>query len=218
MKNKTNIIIILLLVFSVIIVFSYASAVSGVIKYTIEDPITDKTIKIERIRMVVAEPQLEPTLGISRQNHKDTATEVEPKPERKQVKAVMLTGIDIKVEVEETQATKAVITEAEQTYITVIAKVTAYSPFDNQSGICNDGDPNNTSTGKYPQHKYIAVDPKKIPYGTKVRIEGINMDLYAEDTGSALRSYDGYAIDIFVDTYDEAYKWGVQYLEAKIYK
>ncbi|MDW7670000.1 MAG: hypothetical protein SCJ93_14340, partial [Bacillota bacterium] len=34
---------------------------------------------------------------------------------------------------------------------TITAIVTAYAPFDNQSGMCNDGDPTSTATGTYPK-------------------------------------------------------------------
>lgn len=101
---------------------------------------------------------------------------------------------------------------------TYTARVTAYAPFDNQSGMCNDGDPNYTSTGQRPSPRIIAVDPQRIPYGSTVRIEGLEGNFIAGDTGSALRGYDGVAIDIYVDTYKEAMDWGVQYLEIEVFE
>lgn len=97
-----------------------------------------------------------------------------------------------------------------------IARVTAYAPFDNQSGICNDGNPNSTSTGQRPGPSIVAVDPKKIPYGTKLKIKGFNRIFTAGDTGSSLRRYDGIAIDVYFDTYKETRRFGVQYLEIEI--
>lgn len=98
----------------------------------------------------------------------------------------------------------------------VKARVTAYAPFDNQSGICNDGNPNVTSTGQKPGPAIIAVDPAKIPYGTKLKIEGFSRTFIAGDTGGALRRYQGVAIDVFFETYREAIRFGVQYLEVEI--
>lgn len=105
--------------------------------------------------------------------------------------------------------------EPEKKATTVLARVTAYAPFDNRSGICNDGDPTNTSTGRSPGREYAAADPQKLPYGTKLEIPGYGT-VEIQDTGGALRSYDGIAIDVYFDSYEEAMKWGVQYLEIKI--
>lgn len=99
--------------------------------------------------------------------------------------------------------------------ITILAKVTAYAPYDNQSGICNDGNPNYTSTGTSPGFEYVAVDPSKIPYGTKLLIPEYG-EVIAADTGGALRNYDKVAIDVFFETYEDAMNWGVQFLEVKI--
>jgi len=102
-------------------------------------------------------------------------------------------------------------------YIVVTAKVTAYAPLDNQSGICANSDPTNTATMTYPRVGIVAVDPSRIPYGSEVYIEGRGW-LVAEDTGGALRSYEGIQIDICMNTYEEAMSWGVQYMEIKIKK
>ncbi|RJE47716.1 hypothetical protein A7K50_03450 [Dehalobacter sp. MCB1] len=100
-------------------------------------------------------------------------------------------------------------------YITVRAKVTAYAPFDNKSGICNDGTASTTATGTTPRIGVAAVDPSKIPYGTQLYIPGYG-NAVAEDTGGAMRSYDGIQIDVVMNSYDEAIKWGVRYLEMKM--
>ena len=93
----------------------------------------------------------------------------------------------------------------------IAARVTAYSPFDNQSGMCADEDPSVTSTGVRPGPMYIAVDPKRIPYGSRVYIPGYGMAI-AADTGGALRRYRGVAIDVYKETYREMRQWGKQYL------
>lgn len=95
------------------------------------------------------------------------------------------------------------------------AKVTAYAPLDNKSGICADGNPKVTATGTQSMRGIVAVDPSKIPYFTLLEIPGYGT-ASAEDTGGAVRGYDGIAIDVLVDSYEEAMKWGVRYLDVKI--
>ncbi|WP_243109576.1 3D domain-containing protein [Dehalobacter sp. 14DCB1] len=100
-------------------------------------------------------------------------------------------------------------------YIIVKAKVTAYAPFDNKSGICNDGTASTTATGTTPRIGVAAVDPSKIPYGTQLYIPGYG-NAIAEDTGGAMRDYEGVAIDVVMNSYEEAINWGVRYLEVKV--
>lgn len=73
---------------------------------------------------------------------------------------------------------------------------------------------NKTATGIYPRSDItIAVDPKIIPYGTVVYIEGIGARV-AEDCGGAVKNN---VIDVFVDTtHQEAIKMGRKKL--KVYK
>lgn len=83
------------------------------------------------------------------------------------------------------------------------------------------------STGKSPSHpaygitysgskaqegRTIAVDPKIIPIGTKVFIDGIGLRT-AEDTGSSIR---GARIDIYMNDLKEARKFGVK-KNVKVY-
>lgn len=95
------------------------------------------------------------------------------------------------------------------------ARVTAYSPHDNVSGINNDGDPTTTSTGTYPTQGTIAVDPRIIPYGTTIYIPGYGVGT-ASDTGGALRNYAGVAIDLCMDTHTQAMTWGTQHMDIYI--
>ena len=60
-----------------------------------------------------------------------------------------------------------------------------------------------TGTVAKPNHT-IAVDPKVIPYGTEVLIDGI--EYTAEDTGGAIK---GNKVDIFVSSHEEAISRGV---------
>lgn len=88
--------------------------------------------------------------------------------------------------------------------------------------------------GKYPSNKYygitktgtkakvgtIAVDPKLIPLGTKMYIEGLNgAKNYgvgkAEDIGGAIK---GKIIDLYFDTHEETVQWGRQQVNVYILK
>ena len=77
------------------------------------------------------------------------------------------------------------------------------------------GDDTITATGKKPQINHtIAVDPRVIPLGSKVYIEGMGT-YYAEDTGGAIK---GNILDVFVRTEAEANRLGVKYADVYLYK
>lgn len=62
-----------------------------------------------------------------------------------------------------------------------------------------------TATGTIPTPGYtVAVDPDYIPLGTKIFIEGLGWRV-AEDTGGAVN---GYEVDVFVASHDEALQQG----------
>jgi uncharacterized protein YabE (DUF348 family) len=63
-----------------------------------------------------------------------------------------------------------------------------------------------------PNIKVIAVDPRVIPLGTKVWVEGYGYAI-AADKGSAVQ---GHKIDVFVPTKSEAYRWGRKRVKIKI--
>lgn len=65
--------------------------------------------------------------------------------------------------------------------------------------ICNSGAPYKTATGTTPHVGGCAVDPKKIPLGSFVKINGVVY--HAEDTGGAIK---GNRIDVVVATHKEA--------------
>lgn len=68
-----------------------------------------------------------------------------------------------------------------------------------------------TASGKMPKAgRTIAVDPKVIPLGTKVVINGKTYT--AEDTGGAIKNK---RIDVYFDSHQAALNFGVQY--AKVY-
>jgi len=58
----------------------------------------------------------------------------------------------------------------------------------------------------------IAVDPRVIPLGSKVYIEGVGVR-YAEDTGGNIK---GNTIDIYMNTLSECRSWGVRYVTIYI--
>lgn len=68
-----------------------------------------------------------------------------------------------------------------------------------------------TATGTVPKRNpsglsTIAVDPRVIPLGTKVYVEGYGFAV-AEDTGGAIKSN---KIDIYLNSSSECFKWGVR--------
>lgn len=85
-------------------------------------------------------------------------------------------------------------------------KLTAYCACSRCCGKC-DGI---TATGtKATAGRTIAVDPRKIPYGTEVVIYGHTY--IAEDCGGAINNN---KIDIYFNSHAEALKFGVQYAEV----
>lgn len=75
-----------------------------------------------------------------------------------------------------------------------------------------------TATGinlkKNPNAKVIAVDPKVIPLGTKVYVEGYG-EAVAGDTGGAIK---GNKIDVHMSTTQKAKNWGVRTVKVQILK
>ncbi|MBO0600035.1 LysM peptidoglycan-binding domain-containing protein [Sporosarcina sp. E16_3] len=63
-----------------------------------------------------------------------------------------------------------------------------------------------------PNQKVIAVDPKLIPLGTKVWVEGYG-EAIAGDIGGAIK---GHKIDVFIPSYNNAMEWGVKKVKLKV--
>ncbi|MEK5499494.1 ubiquitin-like domain-containing protein [Bacillus sp. FSL M8-0168] len=63
-----------------------------------------------------------------------------------------------------------------------------------------------------PGSKVIAVDPRFIPLGTKVHVEGYGYAI-AADTGSAIK---GRKIDVFFPNKSAAYRWGSKKVKIKV--
>lgn len=70
-----------------------------------------------------------------------------------------------------------------------------------------------TATGTRPRWGTIAVDPRIIPYGTKVYIPKFNMTFVAEDCGGGIK---GNRIDIFMNSSSACYNWGVRSIDIYI--
>ncbi|WP_019241789.1 MULTISPECIES: 3D domain-containing protein [Bacillus] len=92
---------------------------------------------------------------------------------------------------------------------TLTMEATAYS----ETG---EGTTGMTATGlnlrANPNLKVIAVDPKVIPLGTKVYVEGYGYAT-AEDTGGAIK---GNRIDVFIPSETEVNQWGRKQVQVKI--
>lgn len=86
----------------------------------------------------------------------------------------------------------------------IIAESTAYTWGGGASG--------NTSLGLTPKRGIIAVDPRRIPYYTKMYIPGYGYAM-AGDTGGAIN---GHRIDLFMDSLAECYQWGRREVEVYI--
>jgi uncharacterized protein YabE (DUF348 family) len=103
------------------------------------------------------------------------------------------------------QVSRGTESVAKEFYVTA----TAYTAY------CN-GCSGTTATGvnlrANPNVKVIAVDPKIIPLGSKVYVEGYGYAI-ASDTGSSIR---GYKIDVFFPDKSSAYRWGRKKVKVKV--
>lgn len=88
-------------------------------------------------------------------------------------------------------------------------KLTAYCAC---SRCCGKSDGITASGTKAKQGRTIAVDPKQIPYGTKVVINGYTY--VAEDCGGGIGKS---CIDVFFNSHKDALNFGVQYAEVYVY-
>ena len=81
---------------------------------------------------------------------------------------------------------------------------------ENYPHICNNGDSTHTATGTLTTPgRTVAVDPKMIPYGTELMINGHSY--IAEDCGGSIKDR---RIDICVNTHAEALQKGIDYCEV----
>ncbi len=128
---------------------------------------------------------------------------------KKPVQKVVAMGTKPKVQpVSQHSASRGASSEGAKRIISV--RSTAYSPRKDHgtaitaSGMVAVRDANGTST--------VAVDPRVIPLGTKLYIEGYGYAI-AADTGLAIK---GNKVDLFFNTLDEARNWGARYVNIYI--
>jgi 3D (Asp-Asp-Asp) domain-containing protein len=92
---------------------------------------------------------------------------------------------------------------------TFLAKVTAYA--DGVGGVPLNA---RTTTGTRTRWGVVAVDPKVIPLGSTLLIEGYDDVIFvAEDVGGAIR---GQTIDIWLPDANEARRYGTQYRKVTV--
>lgn len=101
----------------------------------------------------------------------------------------------------------------------VEVKATSYTADVDHNGVPDDPYGGMTATGTRARrnidgYSTIAVDPRIIPLGTKVYVEGYGLAI-AEDVGGAIK---GNIIDVYMDTYSQTMEWGVQYVKVYILK
>lgn len=107
----------------------------------------------------------------------------------------------------ETEAEAELETETFVEYVSLGEfKLTAYCPC---MKCCKKTDGITATGTTATQGRTIAVDPRIIPYGTQVTINGVVYT--AEDCGGAINDNH---IDIFFDSHFEALNFGIQYAEV----
>ena len=137
-------------------------------------------------------------IKVTYENGKEVAREViENKVVQEPVKQIVAYGTKPKVKTV-TRGSKSLAYSKE-----LVVEATAYT----HTG-------NNTSRGTKPGIGTIAVDPRVIPYGTRLYIDGYGYGV-ALDTGSAIR---GNRIDVFFNTQSQAISWGRKSVKVFILK
>lgn len=133
---------------------------------------------------------------------------VHKKPDRKVAAVSTPIVTSPPVEVPEVKEEKVEVEEAQvANELTVTATAyTAYCPG------CSGTTAYGIDLRSNPNQKVIAVDPKIIPLGTKVWVEGYG-EAIAGDTGGAIK---GHKIDVFIPSYDSAMEWGVKKVKLKV--
>ena len=99
---------------------------------------------------------------------------------------------------------------AEREYIEVTATLTAYCPC---VKCCGKSDGITASGTQATAGRTVAVDPRYIPYGTEIIIDG--QTYIAEDCGGAIK---GDRIDIYFDCHSEAESFGKQTKIVRVMK
>ncbi|MCM1989888.1 3D domain-containing protein [Oceanirhabdus seepicola] len=115
--------------------------------------------------------------------------------------------------------TKMEVPNGETVYYSSIIQVraTAYTADVNSQGVPDDPYLGATAVGTRAKRNpngmsTIAVDPRVIPLGTKVYVEGYGLAI-AEDVGGAIK---GNKIDVYVHKYSDTLNWGVRHVNVYI--
>lgn len=117
------------------------------------------------------------------------------------------TAITSAIKSGKTETPEIVVSATEQTLTSLgTFQFTAYCPC---SKCCGKSDGITKTGTKATQGRTIAVDPKIIPLGSTVVIDG--HEYIAEDVGGGIKEN---RIDLFFDNHDEALDFGVQYKEV----
>ena len=162
----------------------------------VTEPVIEVTEPVAEIKPVVEIPPVE----IKPVVEATPVVEIKPVEPTEEVKVEEVTE---PVEVEVIEPTEAV--EPDNTYLGNF-KLTAYCAC---ARCCGKSD-GITATGTVAtQGRTIAVDPRVIPYGTAVSINGNTY--IAEDCGGAIG---GNRIDVFFDSHTDALNFGVQYADV----
>jgi len=141
----------------------------------------------EGVRTIVEEVKYEDGVEVSRKTVSDKIT-------TKAVNKIILEGTKVPVNPAVENLPKGGPTKSMIKTTMVIDQITAYTHTGKR-----------TATGKWPMVGMCAVNPKLIPYGTKLYIPGYGYAV-AEDTGA--NNADLSSIDVFMDTYEECIRWG----------
>lgn len=107
------------------------------------------------------------------------------------------------------QGTRKTVSFNGKTYVVKETLKMTSTGYDNCYLCCgkNPGDPGYgvTASGMKTKYGVVAVDPRIIPLGTKLYVEGYG-EAIAADTGSAIK---GYKIDLYFPTHEEAKAYGL---------
>ncbi len=160
----------------------------------VEIPITTEYIESPKVLPGTTQIQEEGALGVQRQVIR-TAMVGGEATEEEIIHQFTLNAPKKRVVMQNTQPVERV--EVDLSQYTVVntfgVEATAYT---------YTGNP--TATGVYPREGLIAVDPRVIPLGTEVYVEGYGYAI-AADTGGAIK---GNIIDVFFPSFQTCIEWG----------
>ena len=152
-----------------------------------------------------------PTEIVEQVENTEKAEKVEKVPVKNETKAEIETQPQFEDETKPTEEPESESESESEPELKSLGrfKLTAYCAC---SKCCGKSDGITASGTKAKQGRTIAVDPKLIPYGTKVVING--RTYVAEDCGGSIKQN---RIDVFFNSHKDALNFGVQHAEVFIY-